>query len=233
MVYILGYRPDEFGLVPDPDGYIPYKELLQAIHEEPGWGYVRQGHFNEILMGNDRVLFQWDEKRIRTLKRDWQLDLETPLDNLPKTLFIAVRRRAHPHVMEKGLKSSPDKYLPLSQDKEMALRIGRRRDQNPVMLEVMAHQAEQVGIPFYAAGDLFLTREIPTDFISGPPVSRDSTQAREARTKTIEERPRDFTPGSFFLEVDRAAPRSQRKGKKPKGWKENTRKHRKKWDRKK
>jgi putative RNA 2'-phosphotransferase len=55
MIYILGYRPDEFGLVPDPGGYVRYKELLQAIHEEPGWGYVRQSHFNEILMGKRPV----------------------------------------------------------------------------------------------------------------------------------------------------------------------------------
>ena len=59
MVYMLGYRPDEFGLVPDPEGYIPYKNLLQAIHEEPGWGYVRQGHFNEILMG-------WEQRNAQT-----------------------------------------------------------------------------------------------------------------------------------------------------------------------
>lgn len=228
MVYILGYRPDEFGLVPEPDGYIPYKELLQAIHEEPGWGYVRQGHFNEILMGSDRTLFEWDEKRIRVLERDWHMDLKKPLHDLPKILYIAVRRRAHPHVIEKGLKSSPDKYLPLSTDKAMAARIGRRRDQKPVLIEVMAHQAEQVGTPFYASGDLFLAREIPADFISGPPVSRDLVHAREDRAKITKERPPEFTPGSFLLEVDGGAPRSQRKGKKQKGWKESARKIRKK-----
>lgn len=229
MIYILGYRPDEFGLVPDPDGYIPYKELLQAIHEEQGWGYVRQGHFNEILMGNDRSLFQWDEKRIRVLKRDWQLDLKNPLDNnLPKILFIAVRRRSHAHVMEKGLSSSPDKYLPLSPEKEMAIRIGSRRDQNPVLLEVMAHPAKQVGIPFYAFGHLLLAKEIPKDFISGPPVSRDVVPVREERAKRTEERPLDFTPGSFLLEPDRqTVPKPHTKGKKRKGWKENSRKIRK------
>ncbi len=130
MVYMLGYRPDEFGLVPDPDGYIPYKELLQAIHEEPGWGYVRQGHFNEILMGNDRSLFQWDDRRIKILKREWQMDLENPFEGLPKILFVAVRRRAHPHVLEKGLRSGADKYLTLSPEKEMAIRIGSRHDQS-------------------------------------------------------------------------------------------------------
>jgi putative RNA 2'-phosphotransferase len=229
MVYMLGYRPDEFGLVPDPEGYIPYKELLQAIHEEPGWGYVRQGHFNEILMGNDRSLFQWDDRRIKALKREWQLDLEKPFEGLPKILFVAVRKRAHPHVMEKGLSSSEDKYLTLSPEKEMANRIGSRRDQSPVLLEVMALQAENKGTPFYAFGQLFLAKEVAADYITGPPVSRDVLSGREGSVKKIEEKTPDFTAGSFILEPDRGpGSRSQTRDKKRKGWKENARKLRKK-----
>ena len=229
MVYMLGYRPDEFGLVPNPDGYIPYKDLLQAIHEEPGWGYVRQGHFNEILMGNDRFLFQGDDRRIKVLKREWQMDLENPFEGLPTILFVAVRRRAHPHVLEKGLRSSADKYLTLSPEKEMAIRIGSRRDQSPVLLEVMALQAENKGVPFYAFGQLFLAKEVPADYITGPPVSRDVLSDREGRVKKIEEKPPDFTAGSFILDLERGpGPRSHIRGKKRKGWKENTRKLRKK-----
>ncbi len=229
MVYMLGYRPDEFGLVPDPDGYIPYKDLLQAIHEEPGWGYVRQGHFNDILMGNDRSLFQWDDRRIKVLKKEWQMDLENLFEGLPKILFVAVRRRAHPHVLEKGLRSSADKYLTLSPEKEMAIRIGSRRDQSRGLLEVMALQAENKGVPFYAFGQLFLAKEVPADYITGPPVSRDVLSDREGRVKKIEEKPPDFTAGSFILDLERGpGPRSHIRGKKRKGWKENTRKLRKK-----
>ncbi len=230
MVYILGYRPDEFGLVPDPDGYIPYKELLQAIHEEPDWGYVRQGHFNEILMGNDRILFQWDDRRIKVQKREWQLELENPFEGLPKILFAAVRKRVHPHVMEKGLRSGADKYLPLSPEKEMAIRIGSRRDQSPVLLEVMAFQAEKKGIPFYAFGHLFLAKDVPADYITGPPVSRDVLSSREGVAKKTEESLPDFTAGTFILDPDRgpSIPRPHIKGKKRKGWKENVRKLRKK-----
>jgi putative RNA 2'-phosphotransferase len=229
MVYMLGYRPDEFGLVPDPDGYIPYKDLLQAIHEEPEWGYVRQGHFNEILMGDDRAQFQWDDKRIKVLKREWQMDLENPFEGLPTILFVAVRRRAHPHVLEKGLRSSTDKFLTLSPEKEMAIRIGTRRDQSPVLLEVMALQAENKGVPFHAFGQLFLAKEVPADYITGPPVSRDILSDREESAKKIEERPTDFTPGSFVLDPDRGpGSRAHARGNKRKGWKENARKLRKK-----
>ena len=229
MIYILGYRPDEFGLVPDPDGFVTYKELLQVIHEEPDWGYVRKNHFNEILMGNDRSLFEWDDKRIRAKKRAWTLDLENPLNALPKILFIAVRKRAHFHALEKGLMSSPERFLPLSSEKGMAMRIGRRRDQDPVLLEVLALQAEKGGIPFYPFGQLHLTREIPADFLSGPPVTREEVTFPGRGVKRGEEKSPVFTPGSFLLDLDRqAAPRFKSKGKKQKGWKEDSRKLRRK-----
>jgi putative RNA 2'-phosphotransferase len=230
MVYMLGYQPDEFGLVPDLDGYVAFKELLQAFHEEPGWGHVRQGHFNEILMGNDRALFEWDDRRIKVLKRKWQMDLETPSQSPPKILFVAVRRRAHSHVVEKGLKSGADKYLTLSPAKEMAIRIGSRRDQSPVLLEVMALQAENKGIPFYAFGQLFLTKEVPTKYINAPPVPPDVSSGREERTKKIEKKPPDFMAGSFILDAERGPlnPQPHKKGNKRKGWKENARKLRKK-----
>lgn len=243
MIYILGYRPDEFGLIPDPDGYVSFKELLRAIHEEPDWGYIRQNHFNEILMGNARSLFEWDNKRIRALKREWKLDLKAHPDVLPKILFIAVRRRAHPQIMGNGLKTNPDKYLPLSPEKEMAIRIGRRRDQNPVLLDIMALQAGKGGIPFYPFGHLLLAKEIPANYISGPPVSRDEGRGPEQGKKRIEKRPLNFEAGSFLLDLNRwsvpqnrppvlqpghPASQSQKKGKKQKGWKEDARKLRRK-----
>ena len=42
LVYILGRKPDEFGLVPDKDGFVKIKELLKAINEEDGWRHIRE-----------------------------------------------------------------------------------------------------------------------------------------------------------------------------------------------
>ena len=34
LKYILERRPDEFGLVPNPEGYVKIKDLLKAIGED-------------------------------------------------------------------------------------------------------------------------------------------------------------------------------------------------------
>ena len=71
LLYILGRRPDEFGIVPDRRGFVGLKELLQAFHEEEGWSYVRQSHINEVLLGKDRGLFELEGKMERCADCDY------------------------------------------------------------------------------------------------------------------------------------------------------------------
>jgi len=229
---MLGHRPYEFGLVPDMDGFVSYRELLQAIHEEQGWHYVRQSHINEVLLGRDRPLFQAEEKRIRLLDRQWQIDLDHATDVLPKLLFTPIRRKAHPVVMEKGLKPAEGKHLILAPDQEIILRIGKRRDQKPVLLEIPTSSAQSKGILFYAFGDLFLCPGIPAEYIAGPQVSKEVLESlkavAEAKKEAAKPKPTDFTPGTFALDPSKDPDlRRRAKGKKRKGWKEEARKVRK------
>ncbi|MGA9821268.1 MAG: hypothetical protein WBQ36_06705, partial [Desulfobaccales bacterium] len=48
LAYMLGHHPDEFGLVLSEDGSIPLKELQQALIREPGWGFVRRQHLDQV-----------------------------------------------------------------------------------------------------------------------------------------------------------------------------------------
>jgi len=228
---VLGHRPDEFGLVPDSDGFIPYKELLQAIHEEEGWRYVRRSHINEVLLGRDRSLFESEDERIRSVEQRWELDLHNPARFLPKILFTAVRRRAHPVVMERGLSAVEDKYLVLTPVREMALRIGLRRDKEPVLLEILAEVAREKRALFFSFGDLFLSPEIPAKFIAGPPLPKEMLERRREKGKEKEKPvklPPTPSPGTFTLDPSRDPdPYRKAKGKKRKGWKENARKTRK------
>jgi len=227
--YVLGYRPDEFALVPDAEGYVTYKALLRAIHEVPDRGYVRESHIHELLMGKDRALFQTESNRIRAVDRHWSLDFETPCPALPKILFAPIRKKALPVALEKGLRSIEGGHHILFEDRETALRVGRRRDQNPVLLEVMADAAQKQGIRFFAFGDLFLTAEIPPRFIAGPPLPREFTGPPKVRKEAVEEPRPDFTPGTFLLDEGRDPDRSRRAaGRKQKGWKEEARRSRRK-----
>jgi len=227
MIYILGHKPFEFGLVPDQEGFLSFKELLQAIHEEAGWGYVRQGDITEVFLGKDRALFQVDNKRIRTIDRRWSLDLNQPAGLLPKVLFMGIRRKAHPVVMEKGLRRIGGRYYVLSPRREMAERIGKRRDERPVVLEIMAEEAQRRGDLFWRFGDLFLSPEISVRYIAGPPVPKDVRKGPEDKAARNADSRDIFHAGAFTLDLNRATDLARRSGgRKKKGWKEEARRHR-------
>ena len=230
--YILAYRPDEFGLAPDGEGFISFKGLLQALNEEAEWRYVRHSHIREVLLGKGREWFNVQGERIRSVEMKWAADPELSSAPLPKILLAPVRRKAHAVVMEKGLTSPAGKQLLLSSDKAMAERIGMRRDRDPVLMEIMAVAAADHGVRFRPFGRLFLTREIPPRFIAGPPVPRETLEsAGTARIEASSPFPPPagaLTAGTFVLDGARDPDRQRRgKGKKSKGWKEDARKMRK------
>jgi putative RNA 2'-phosphotransferase len=229
MLYVLAHRPDEFGLLPDEEGFVAYKELLWALHEEPGWGYVRKGHINEVLLGQDRTLFQDREDSIRALDRHWHFDLENPAQGLPNILFVGVRRRAHSNVMKKGLTVPQGKHIVLSPDRNMAIRIGRRRDQKPVLLEISTRSISEAGIALRPFGNLFIANQVPAEAITGPPVPKKDIEATQKKERAIQGKRPPFESGTFVLDVNRDPdPSRHPKGKKRKGWKEEARKTRRK-----
>ncbi|MBW2027735.1 MAG: RNA 2'-phosphotransferase [Deltaproteobacteria bacterium] len=230
MTYMLAYRPDEFGLVPDPEGYVSFKELLWAIHEEEGMGYVQRGHINEILMGKERDTFQTDGSRIRALDRHWTIEQGPSAQGVPRILYTSVRRRAYPKVLRDGLRSSGGKYIVLAGDREMAQRIGRRRDPHPVVLQVRTREAQKETRPFLSFGKLYLAEMVPAPSITGPPLPKEKEKGqRGGERRTEAGKSVDFEAGTFFLEMNKeeGAREGLKRGKKRKGWKEQARKGRK------
>ena len=231
LIYILGKRPDEFGLVPDREGFIKIKELIQALHEEEGLGFVRESHINELMMHDGGDFFDIEGNRIRAKAISWELELEDPVYDLPKLLYTSVRRRAYPVIMEKGIFYRDDSHIILSPSKDMAFRIGRRKDPNPVILEIIAYDAMEKGSQFFSFGQLYLCSWISKDVILGPPLDKEELEEKkkkkEKRDTEREKIERAFSAGTFVLKEPRE---KKGKGKKKKGWKEKARKARKRKD---
>lgn len=225
MTYMLGTRPDEFGLVPDREGYITIKELLKAINEEPGTKYVRESHIREVLLHDRDGVFEIDEKKIRSSQ--WKVCLKSKGQNPvppPKILFKGVKKKAYPFVLKAGLLPGSKDHVLLATNRDLSTRIAHRLDQDPVLLEIKAGSAHENGIRFYPFGDsLYLADEIPVQFISGPPLPKDVA----VKEKPIEKKS-EIEPGSFILRAERDPDFKRRnKAKKRAGWKEEVRKGRK------
>jgi putative RNA 2'-phosphotransferase len=202
LAYVLGRGPDEFGIVPDGDGFVRIKELLQALHEEQGWRHVRQAHLNEALIVPDKPVIEIDGSRIRALDRSRLPKADEPGD-LPKLLYIAIRSRAYPAVLDKGLSTAPGRELTLSTNEEMALRIGRRLDNHPTLLTIQVNESIKSGTAFRKYGGiLFLADKIHPGTFSGPALPKAKPDAPVSSGTT--EKPQSRTPGSYFPDLESA-----------------------------
>lgn len=196
LAYVLGRRPDEFGLVTDSQGFVKIKDLLKALGEEKGFRHVRRGHLEEILITIPDPPIEIQDNRIRAKDRTHLLPHMQP-ETLPKLLYACVRRKAYPVVLKNGISPGNHPLMVLSSDQDMAKRIGSRIDGSPVMLTVFVEQAREAGVIFLSAGgSLYLAQDMPSSCLSGPPLHRvlDEAPSREPRVLT----PTPKQPGSFF-----------------------------------
>jgi putative RNA 2'-phosphotransferase len=209
----LGRRPDELGLVPDREGFVRIKNFLQAVREEKSFRSLRQASLDELRVSLPHPPFEILGNRIRTVDRT-HLPSPQPAENPPGLLFTGIRRKAWPHVHEKGLTAGSDDFVVLSSDRELATRMACRRDSRPVLLEVSTRRLIDTGILVMQFGaSLFTAAEIPKGCFSGPPLPKAAPDTPQAAAKPS----RPVTPGSFTLDEDTAArSASWQKGKRKK-----------------
>ena len=208
ITYIMGRKPDEFGLVPDTDGFVKMKELIKAICEEEGLRYVRSSHIDEILITLSNPPIEILDNLVRAKSRD-HLPGRMPASNLPKLLYTCIRRKAYPSVMDKGIFPIGRGHVILSPEKKLAEKIGKRIDQTPVLLTVQTQKVVKIGVILIQAGDLiFMAKTIPVGCFTGPPLPKEKSEPKK-EVALKKEKPKSL-PGTFLMDLSDEKDRKKR-----------------------
>jgi putative RNA 2'-phosphotransferase len=199
--YVLGRRPDEFGLVTDKEGWVKIKDLLKATNEEDGLGYVRRSHINEVMISLPNHGLEVADNLIRALDRE-KLPRQSCALDPPKLLYTCVRQKAYAHVLDKGIRPTAFSKVILSSNPDMARRMGQRNDHAAVLLTVQVYPSEEKGVVFFQAGkSLFLADHIPPGCFSGPPLPKELPEPR--RSDRPKKEPTKIAAGSFLLDLNK------------------------------
>lgn len=222
LTYLLGHRPDEFGLVLNPEGFVAVKQLLQALALEPGWGHVRRHHLEQLAGLLQPPRFEMTEDRIRCLVPA-PADLRQPGEETPALLYIGIPGKAHESVFASGLKAPRGQELLLADSSELALKLGRRRGPNPILVTIQAQAASRIEVSFDKYGDhLYLALEVPRKFLQLAPPPQ-----KPEKPKPDKAVPPPPLPGTVVLnlpDVLEKPLRASRKGKKGEpSWKSGAR----------
>lgn len=148
--YALRHKPEAFDLTLDDQGWTDINALLTALHRQKRWRDVTVVDIERIIEESDKQRFEMDGTRIRALyghstEKRIELEAEEP----PEVLYHGTARRFLASIEAKGLLPQERQYVHLSEDRETAVEVGRRRDDNPVILRVHAKEAFESGIRFY------------------------------------------------------------------------------------
>jgi putative RNA 2'-phosphotransferase len=219
--YVLGRRPDEFGLVTDADGFARIKELLKAINEEEGFRYVRRAHLDEIMLTVPDHSLEISDTLIRSKLRD-RLPQRSYAMDPPKLLYTCVRRKAYPHVHAKGIRPTGYSQVILSSSRDLAERIGRRIDHSAVLLTIQVQNSVNQGVVFFQAGEnIFLADFIPAPCFTGPPLPKDKPVLKKPDASEL--RQEKIPAGSYFIDLkdklETTVPKSKRNST-PADWKQ-------------
>ena len=225
LAYMLGRQPDEFGLLPDAEGYIKIKELLQAFSELEGWRHIRQNDLNELLLVMDDPPLEIKESRIRARMRD-ELPAIVRCPDPPKLLYTCVREKAYPHVIEKGILPTAHDYVLCTSDPALAECIGKRKSPRPVLLTVHPYKTAVCSMVFYRFGEsIFLTDHIPPGNFNGPALAKKEPEKEAPSPHTADRSKGKAYAGTFIVTPEMAMPSSggkSHKGQKKKvSWKED------------
>jgi putative RNA 2'-phosphotransferase len=227
LAYMLGHRPDEFGLVLEAGGWVPVKQLLQTLHAEPGFGRARREDLERLAALTSPPALEVTGERVRSLKPPPPELRRDPGGVPPSSLYLAIAPKIHTLVWEEGIKPLPGRELVLARQPDLALRLGKRRAQDPIPVTVAAQAAARAGVFFQAYGEeLYLTAAaIPREFLTlpGPPKEVPPPKAApKPKTPT--------TPGALFLDLPQMLSGKPERGRKrdEAEWKKGARALRKK-----
>ncbi len=237
--YIARRSPAEYGLFWDLDGSMPWKEFYWALQEDPSLRFVRESTIRELALLGIELPFALDGKLLR-LHPEVAGPRYQSASEVTERLYFGLRPKILVQTQINGLSSSSRRFIPVCADRELALRIARRRERSPILIEILAREAFGSGLSFLVAGPhLYLVESVPVEFILFPKIRQNFAERLAGGAgKPVDKPSRSSAPGSFIVEPHhfeaqyhgKMSDRNVKKNDSPKRWKKERRTERHKRD---
>ena len=165
LSFLLRHRPKKFGLDTDRYGFADFNKVFRILLERfPG---IEIKDVNDLVESDSNKRFQVKDGMIRA-RYGHSIEIE-PLEecrNVPDVLFHGTSSKSLDSIVKEGLKPGRRRFVHLSLSVEEAMRVGRRKDINPSILKIDAKRANIDGLKFWKEENIYLTEEIPSQYIS-------------------------------------------------------------------
>ncbi len=165
LALVLRHKPQELGLTVDAHGWAQVEALVQA--------FSKIGTFDKKLLeqivredNKGRYSFNEDKTRIRANQgHSLPVDVELALAQPPEVLYHGTGEKYVQSINAQGLLPQSRLYVHLSQDKDTAVKVGKRHGR-PVVYQVAAGAMARAGCEFYlSVNGVWLTKRVPAEYL--------------------------------------------------------------------
>ncbi|GKT15983.1 RNA 2'-phosphotransferase [Acidovorax sp. SUPP2522] len=174
LSYVLRHEPQSIGLTLDREGWAPIDALIAAaaLHGRA----LDRALIEQVVITSDKKRFSISEdgSRIRAVQGhstptvSIRMEEKTP----PAVLYHGTATRFLESIRQQGLLPGSRHHVHLSEDAQTATSVGQRYGQ-PVVLSIAAATMHGQGHRFYQADNgVWLTANVPADFIDFAPANR-------------------------------------------------------------
>ena len=165
--YALRHAPWEYELELDENGWVDIEQLLMSLRENNQWSSLKEEDLYNMIESSEKKRHEILLGRIRSLyghslpQRIVKEEKEPPI-----ILYHGTARRFLVSIKEDGILPKGRQYVHLSIDIDTASQVGKRRDNEPIILEINTKKAWDEGVKFYLGNDkVWLADNIPSEYI--------------------------------------------------------------------
>lgn len=165
MAYILRHSPEEFGLRPDVEGFVPLDELVKALRTV--YPDVTEDFVRGIVERDAKGRYEIRGDKIRArYGHSFPVSLNHEEDRESKVLYHGTPRRNLERILREGLKPMKRQFVHLSTSRSEALETGRRHERDVVLLIIDADCLRRKGLKVYKAGkNVRIVEKVPPECI--------------------------------------------------------------------
>lgn len=166
--HALRHEPWLYELELDAEGWVPVDELLCSLKTlKKEYATITLVDLEEIIKYSAKKRHEIKNNKIRALYGHSIPGKLLKIPSIPpEYLYHGTSHQFIEQIKQYGLLPMQRQYVHLSVNKEIALEVGKRKSQKPIILKVEALKAYQNDVKFYIGNDLvWLADNIPFDYI--------------------------------------------------------------------
>jgi putative RNA 2'-phosphotransferase len=164
--FILRHHPERIGISLDQYGRVNLESFMNHFNRHYGTP-ISEPLIQKIMAQSDKQRYAIEGDTIRALYgHSIPVKPLTPPKMPPEFLYHGTTHAAARLIVDEGLKKMDRDFVHLSANQQMAIQVGKRRDNQPVVFEVQAKVAATAGILFYPTkSGIWLVDAMPAKYL--------------------------------------------------------------------